>query len=150
MHVPHTYLYTTPDTKSKGKPSKKLDIFESFLWFLKTIWSLQEFINPLRDFLNLVFDCKQIPLGTFKFLLVVVYHPLPIWNIDRYLNNSKKTIVNMEKDLNSDMYCRWFQLEKWPFRIFLLSESYTCLSAHRRFPMLWLFVQREKLQYFWG
>ena len=32
----------------------------SFLWLLKTIWSLQQFKMPLKDFLNLVLVCKEI------------------------------------------------------------------------------------------
>ena len=54
MHLPHVYLYTAPDTKSEGKQSLKRKTFESFLWILKTIWSLQEFNKPLRDLINLV------------------------------------------------------------------------------------------------
>ena len=37
LHLPHVYLYTTQDTKSKGKRSLKRKAFESFLWLLKTI-----------------------------------------------------------------------------------------------------------------
>ena len=38
----------------------KRKTFESFLWLLKTISSLQEFSKSLRDFLNLFLVCKEI------------------------------------------------------------------------------------------
>ena len=47
-----------------------------------------------------------------NFYLVAVYHPPSIFNVSRSLNNSRNTIANMGKDLNSDVSCRWVQLEK--------------------------------------
>ena len=47
------------DTKSKGKQSLNRKTLVSFLWLLKTIWSLQQFKMPLKDFLNLVLVCKE-------------------------------------------------------------------------------------------
>ena len=44
--------------------------------------------------------------------LVVVYYGPPMLNVSRSLNNSRNTIVIMEKDWNSDVFCRWVQLEK--------------------------------------
>ena len=54
MHLPHVCLYSTSDTKSKGKQSLKRKTAESFLWLL------QQLSIPLRDFFNLVFVCKEI------------------------------------------------------------------------------------------
>ena len=85
LHLPHVYLYTTPDTKSEGKRSLKRKTFESFLWLLKTIWSLQEFSKSLRDFLNLVLVHKEIS--------------------PRYGNDKNKvffsTIINCERLINN-------------------------------------------------
>ena len=40
--------------------SFKWKTFESFLWLLKAIWSVQKSSKPLRDFLNLVLVFKEI------------------------------------------------------------------------------------------
>ena len=56
----------------------------------------------------------------------------------------KKHFCQYDKDLDSDLYCRWFQLEEYLFRICFVVGKYSSLSAHRIFPMVWLFVQLEK------
>ena len=60
LHLPHVYLQTTPDTKSKGKQSLNRKRLASFLWLLETILSLTQFKMSLKDFLNLVLVCKEI------------------------------------------------------------------------------------------
>ena len=52
--------YTSLDTKSEGERSLKRKTFDSFLWLLKAVWSLQEFSKPLREFLKLLLVCKEI------------------------------------------------------------------------------------------
>ena len=55
----HTYIYKPLWTLSKGKWSLNQKKLKNFLWLLKTIWSLQQFKMPLKDFLNLVVVCKE-------------------------------------------------------------------------------------------
>ena len=42
LHLPLWNLYTIQDTMLQGKRSLKRKMFVSFLWFLKTIWILQQ------------------------------------------------------------------------------------------------------------
>ena len=45
-----------------------------------------------------------------NFGLVAVYHAPAILNLGQSLNISRNTIVNMEEDLDLDVYCCWVQL----------------------------------------
>ena len=60
MHLPHVYLYTTFDIKSKRSGSLKRNWFDNLLWLSKTIWTLQQFKMFLNDFLSLVLNSKEI------------------------------------------------------------------------------------------
>ena len=65
--------------KSKGKKSLNQKILVSLLWFLKPLWSLQQFKMILKNVLNLVIVCKKISprYGSDKikvsFLIVVTW-----------------------------------------------------------------------------
>ena len=91
MHLLHVYLYTTPDTKSKGKESLKWKTFESFLWLLKTFWSLQEFSKPLRYFVNLVLVYNEIS-PTYGNDKNKVFFPTAV-NWGRFMNNLSTNVL---------------------------------------------------------
>ena len=61
LHVPQVYLYTTPHTKLKGKRSLNRKTSASFLWLLKTIWSLEQFKMPFKDFHHLAVFKEMSP-----------------------------------------------------------------------------------------
>ena len=52
--------YLNMFSRPKFPVSLNLKKLASFLWLLKTIWSLQQLKMPLKDFLNLVLVCKEI------------------------------------------------------------------------------------------
>ena len=73
--------------------------------------------------LTINIDITYLQDFTITFNWSLFYHPPPILEVSWSMNNSRKTIVNMKKDLNSDVNSRWVQLKKWLFRIVLSSEG---------------------------
>ena len=72
--------------------------------------------------LTINIDITYLQDFTITFNWSLFYHPPPNLEVSWSMNNSRKTIVNMKKDLNSDVNSRWVQLKKWLFRIVLSSE----------------------------
>ena len=72
--------------------------------------------------LTINIDITYLQDFTITFNWSLFYHPPTILEVSWSMNNSRKTIVNMKKDLNSDVNSRWVQLKKWLFRIVLSSE----------------------------
>ena len=80
------------DTKSKGKRSLNRKTLVSFLWLLKTIWSLQQFKMPLKDFLNLALVCKETsPYGSGSDRTKVFFSTVVTWG--RFMTNLLITIL---------------------------------------------------------
>ena len=93
LHVLHVYLHTTPDTKLIGKQSLNRKTFVSFLWLLKTIWILQQFDTPSKDFLNLVLVCKEVSTTMAELSLCLNCCYVKTF-YDQLINNCFKTFVN--------------------------------------------------------
>ena len=75
--------------------------FESFLWHLKTIWSLQEFSKPLRDFLNFALVCKGI-LPRYRNDKNMVFFSIFV-NWSRFMNNLSTSILK-QLSINDKRY----------------------------------------------
>ena len=65
--------------KLEGKRSLNWKTLASFLWLLKTTWSLQKFKMPLKDFLNLVFVCKEISPRYGSDIIKVFFPTVVTW-----------------------------------------------------------------------
>ena len=93
-YIFHTYIYTTPDTKSKSEWFLNWKT-ASVLWLLKAIWSLQQFKIPLQDFLNLVVVCKEMSprYGNGRVSLLRNYCLLRTF-YDQLINNRFKNFHN--------------------------------------------------------
>ena len=150
MHLPHVYLYTTPDTKSKGKRSLKWKKFESFLWKLKR-WTMkvnykfEKFDYKLRKAkldISFLVKCQNenISLNFLKFCLAIknlqnsdTYRKCQQSVLQTQWNNKKSHLRTLQNEFNRFRSYLLFRLNCTGFAhisaIFLISND-NLLKSH--------------------